>query len=456
MALWDGRFSEKPTEALTEFSESISFDKRLYKHDIEGSKAHAEMLAEAEIIPRDSAEKIIKGLELVLSKIEENNFDYNAELEDIHMHIENALIAIVGDDGARLHTGRSRNDQIALDIRLYLREEILTVCEGIKEFQKALIGKAEEYKQTLLPGYTHLQRAQPVLFPHQLLAYTEMLERDIERLLDCRKRLNIMPLGSAALAGSTLPLKRNVTARLLNFDRISSNSMDAVADRDFLCELLSGFSIFAMHVSRISEDIILWCSEEFNYIELGDAFCTGSSIMPQKKNPDIAEISRGKTARIYGDLMSILTLLKGLPLTYNRDLQEDKEPVFDAVDNVKKILSVYPSMIASIMVKKENMLKAASDPALMATDLAEKLVELGVPFRIAHHRVGSLVKWCEKNKLKLDNITYEEMLSVIPEANEECLKLFNPEKSISKRNIYGATGYGEVDNQLNFWKKKLN
>ena len=456
MTLWSGRFNEKPDSALTDYSESISFDKRLYKHDIQGSKAHAEMLGQAGIIPEKSTDKIIEGLDKVQELIESGKFEYKAELEDIHMHIESALTEIIGEEGARLHTGRSRNDQIALDIRLYLRDEIVTITEGLKSFQRALVAKAEENKRTVLPGYTHLQRAQPVIFAHHLLAYTEMLERDIERLLDCRKRLNIMPLGSGALAGSTLLLKREITKKILNFPSMSRNSMDAVADRDFLCELLSALSIFAMHVSRLSEDIILWCSTEFDYIELTDSFCTGSSIMPQKKNPDIAELTRGKTGRIFGDLVAMLTILKGLPMTYNRDLQEDKEPVFDALDVVKKILSVYPSMIVSLKTKKDNMLEAASDPMLMATDLAEKLVELGVPFRIAHHRVGSLVKWCNDNKCKLNELSYEDMLTVIPEATEDCIHLFDPVSSIEKRQVYGATSFDEVAVQLKYWEEKLS
>ena len=456
MTLWNGRFNEKPNEALTEYSESISFDKRLYKHDIQGSKAHAEMLGKAGIIPKESASRIIVGLGKVEKMIESGEFEYKTELEDIHMHIESTLTDIIGEEGARLHTGRSRNDQIALDIRLYLREKIIIITEEIKNFQRALVAKAEENKKTILPGYTHLQRAQPVIFAHHLLAYTEMLDRDIERLMDCRRRLNVMPLGSGALAGSTLPLNREITKNLLDFPEMSRNSMDAVADRDFLCELLSSLSIFAMHVSRLSEDIILWCSAEFNFIELADAFCTGSSIMPQKKNPDIAELTRGKTGRVFGDLVAMLTTLKGLPMTYNRDLQEDKEPVFDALDTVEKILSVFPPMIATLKTKKENMLDAASDPALMATDLAEKLVELGVPFRIAHHRVGSLVKWCNINKCLLNEVTFEDMLTVIPEATKECLDLFTPKPSIEKRQVYGATSFDEVAVQLNYWKNRLS
>ena len=455
MPLWDGRFSSKPNKALTEFSESVSFDKRLYKYDIQGSMAHAKMLAESGIIPEVSMKQIISGLEQIEKDIDNGNFEFCSSLEDIHMHIENALIKKIGIEGARLHSARSRNDQIALDIRLYLRDEIKNIIAEIENFQRALLEQANLNTSTILPGYTHLQRAQPVLFAHQLLAFVEMLDRDIGRLTDCRKRLNVMPLGSGALAGTTLPIQRKITAKLLNFPEISRNSMDAVADRDFACELLGALSIFAMHVSRLSEDIILWSSTEFDFIELSDAFCTGSSIMPQKKNPDIAELSRGKTARIFGDLISLLTLLKGLPMTYNRDLQEDKEPLFDAIDTVKKILSVYPSMVATMNVNTKNMREAANDPMLMATDLAEKLVEIGVPFRTAHHRVGSLVKWCNENNRPLNRITLEEMNISIPEATLDFLKLFSPENSISKRNMQGATATEQVKEQINFWKNKL-
>jgi argininosuccinate lyase len=456
MPLWDGRFNSKPNKALTEFSESISFDKRLYKYDILGSIAHAKMLAETGIIPKHSITQILSGLKQVEKDIDNGNFEFSSQLEDIHMHIENALIKKIGNEGARLHSARSRNDQIALDIRLYLRDEIKNIITEIKNFQRALLKQANSNITTILPGYTHLQRAQPVLFAHQLLAFVEMFDRDIGRLDDCRKRLNVMPLGSGALAGTTLPIQREIIAKLLDFPEISRNSMDAVADRDFACELLGALSIFAMHVSRLSEDIILWSSTEFDFIELSDAFCTGSSIMPQKKNPDIAELSRGKTARIFGDLISLLTLLKGLPMTYNRDLQEDKEPLFDAVDTVKKILSVFPSMIVTMKVKKNNMRKAADDPTLMATDLAEKLVAIGVPFRTAHHRVGALIKWCNGNARPLDCITIEEMMISVPEATEDFLKLFSSENSITKRNTLGATATAQVKKQIIYWENRLN
>lgn len=455
MALWGGRFSTATDSELTAFSESVSFDKRLYKFDIAGSKAHSAMLAASGIIPFETAEKIALELSEIEKRIDSGDFTFTAELEDIHMHIENALIEKLGNEGARVHTARSRNDQVALDIRLYLREEITQISAMIKDMQRVLTGQADASDKVILPGFTHLQHAQPVLFAHHMLAYVEMLQRDIGRLSDCRRRINVMPLGSGALAGTTLPINREFVREKLGFDAITANSMDAVADRDFAIELLSALSIFAMHISRLSEDIILWCSQEYNFIELADAFCTGSSLMPQKKNPDIAELSRGKTARVYGSLMALLTLCKGLPLTYNRDLQEDKEQIFDAIDTVKKILRVYPPMIASMALKSENMLKAASDPALMATDLAEKLVELGVPFRNAHHRVGAFVKWCRENGKALDKVSLEEMQVSIPEATPAFLDLFSPESSVAKREIPGGTGFKTVRANIDLWIKRL-
>ena len=455
MALWGGRFSETGREELTEFSESISFDKRLYKHDIMGSKAHVTMLAAQNIIPQSTADAIKVKLDEIRGMIDRGEMEFKAELEDIHMHIESTLIAALGDEGARLHSARSRNDQVALDIRLYLRDELDSIIEGIRSFQKALVDLADANKTVILPGFTHLQHAQVVLFAHHLLAYVEMLDRDAERLSDCRKRVTVMPLGSGALAGSTLPINREMVCEQLNFERVTRNSMDAVADRDFAIETASALAIFGMHVSRLSEDIILWSSQEFGFIELADAFCTGSSLMPQKKNPDVAELSRGKTARLYGNLTALLTLCKGLPLTYNRDLQEDKIPLFDSLDTAHAILMVYPPMIATMSVRAERMRAMASDPALMATDVAEKLVELGVPFRTAHHRVGSLVKYCRENNKELDEVSLEEMQITIPEATEEFLQLFDPEVSVGKREITGGTGYKAVASQLEFWQNKL-
>ncbi|MEM4248100.1 MAG: argininosuccinate lyase [Candidatus Nanoarchaeia archaeon] len=456
MTLWSGRFSEERKKALIELTESISFDKKLANYDIQGSLAHVKMLASIGILSEEASQKISSTLKIIAQRIAEGDFKFKSELEDIHMHIESELIKMLGDEGARLHTGRSRNDQIALDERLYLKATSKLIISKILTLQKSLLVKAEENAETIMPGFTHLQHAQPVLFAHHLLAYVEMLDRDIGRITDCAKRFDSCPLGAGAIAGSTLPLNREMTAKELEFaNGPTRNSMDSVADRDFICEFIAALAIFAMHMSRLSEDIILWCSQEFNFIELGDAYCTGSSLMPQKKNPDIAELTRGKTGRIYGDLMSILTTCKALPMTYNRDLQEDKEPLFDAVETTIKILNIYPGMIESISVNKEKMLSAASDPCLMATDLAEYLVKKGVPFRMAHSKVGRLVKYCREKNIPLNKLTLEEMKTVIPEADENCLTLFSPEKSISAREIFGATGFCEVRKQIGFWKKKL-
>lgn len=452
MALWGGRFSENALNAVQVFTESISFDKRLYKHDICGSKAHAAMLGAAGIIPKKSASAICKELDKILKRIEKGDFTFTAELEDIHMHIESALIEALGDEGARVHTARSRNDQINLDIRLYLRDEIDVISDAVRSLQKALVSKAAAYPRTIMPGFTHLQHAQPVLFAHHLLAYVEMFDRDLGRLADARKRINVLPLGSGAIAGTTLPIDREFVRKELDFPAMSRNSMDAVADRDFSCELLSAFAIFAMHISRLSEDLILWMSQEFSFMVFSDAYCTGSSLMPQKKNPDIAEISRGKTGRVYGDLVALLTLCKGLPLTYNRDLQEDKEPLFDAIDTVLGILSVYPGMIDGMKLNEKNMYDAASDPGLIATDVAEALVRKGVPFRHAHHKVGALVRYAQDAGKPLDQVTLEEMKSVFPEADAAMLDLFSPERSVAARDVFGGTGYDQVAARINEWK----
>ena len=455
MALWGGRFSEDTGKIVQDFTESISYDRRLYKHDIMGSKAHAAMLGAAGIIPQESAHAIREQLDKILLRIEAGDFTFTPELEDIHMHIESALIEALGDEGARVHTARSRNDQINLDIRLYLRDEIRIICDAVKALQTALVSKAAAYPRTIMPGFTHLQHAQPVLFAHHLLAYVEMFERDLGRLEDARKRINVLPLGSGAIAGTTLPIDRDFVRKELDFPAMSRNSMDAVADRDFSCELLSALAIFAMHISRLSEDLILWMSQEFSFMVFSDAYCTGSSLMPQKKNPDIAEISRGKTGRVYGDLVALLTLCKGLPLTYNRDLQEDKEPLFDAIDTVLGILSVYPGMIDGMKLNEKAMLDAASDPGLIATDVAEALVRKGVPFRHAHHKVGALVRYAQDAGKALDQVTLEEMKSVFPEADESMLALFSPERSVAARDVFGGTGYDQVASQIAFWKKQL-
>ena len=455
MALWGGRFSSETRNEVTQYSESISFDQRLYHFDIAGSKAHVTMLAEQGIIPAETAKAIREELDRIERRIDAGEFRYDIAMEDIHMHIESALIEALGAEGARVHSARSRNDQVALDIRLYLRSEVDSLIAELRHFQRALVAQADAHPRTVMPGFTHLQHAQPVLFAHHLLAYVEMLDRDAERLAGCRERINVMPLGSGAIAGSTLPINREWVCEELGFSRVTRNSMDAVADRDFAIELVSDLAIFAMHTSRLSEDLILWCSQEFDFIELDDAFCTGSSLMPQKKNPDVCELTRGKTARVYGALTALLTMCKGLPLTYNRDLQEDKVAIFDALDTVKMILKVYPPMIETMKLKEEKMLAAASDPALMATDIAEKLVELGVPFRTAHHRVGAFVKYCREHGKALDEVTLGEMKETIPEATPEFLTLFDPVASVAKRNITGGTGFEQVAKQLDFWKKSL-
>ena len=456
MALWKGRFAQDTNELALEFSESISFDHRLYAHDIRGSIAHVRMLAKTGIIPVAEADQIVDELDCIKAKIDEEKFDFQKQYEDIHMNIEKSLIDKLGETGARIHTARSRNDQVATDMRLYVRDEIDELLTLINKLQISFVFLADRYSSVIMPGFTHLQHAQPVLFSHHLLAYVEMFERDNSRLEDCRRRLNFLPLGAGALAGTTLPIDRDWVASQLGFQGILRNSMDAVSDRDFAIELLAGLSIFMMHISRISEDIIFWISKECLFIEIGDEFCTGSSLMPQKKNPDMAELSRGKTGRVYGDLMALLTIMKGLPLCYNRDMQEDKEPLFDAIDTVKMVLSIYTPMLQSITLLEDRMKDAATDALLMATDLVEWLVRSGMSFRSAHYKVGQLVAFCQSNNLELNAITMKQMKKIIPEANEECLLLFSPEKSVQARNVRGGTSPDQVKRQIAFWKQKLH
>lgn len=456
MALWGGRFSADTDNVVTRLSESVSFDWRLYAHDIRGSIAHVNMLGRTGIITDHDARAIVDELTRIRDEIDNDAFSFSAELEDIHMNIENRLIERLGDTGARVHTARSRNDQVATDIRLYLRDEIDHLDELVTAVQCSLVQTAEKNSSAILPGLTHLQHGQPVLFAHHLLAYVEMLARDRERLSDTRRRLNQLPLGAGALAGTTLPIDRASVANELGFDGVMRNSMDAVSDRDFALELAADLAILMMHLSRLSEDIIFWVSQACSYVELGDAFCTGSSLMPQKKNPDIAELTRGKTGRVYGNLNTLLTIMKGLPLCYNRDLQEDKEPLFDTIDTVKLVLAAYGPMISSMIVDHARMLTAASDPALMATDLAEWLVRRGLPFRTAHHRVGKLVGYCHENNKALNELTLTEMQHVIPEANDECLTVFAPERSVAARNIVGGTAPQQVMGQLDYWRGQLN
>ena len=455
MALWSGRFSEKTDELVAKYTESISYDRRLYPFDIAGSKAHAAMLAKQGIIPQADADAIIGGLDAILAEIESGKFDFKEELEDIHMNIESRLTELIGQPGARLHTGRSRNDQIATDERLYMRHEAAEISEKLKKIQSALVALADKYSDVIMPGFTHMQHAQPIMFAHHLLAYVEMFGRDRERMADCSRRLNRLPLGSGAIAGSTLPLDRNFTAQALGFDEVLRNSMDAVGDRDYIIEFLADLSIVAMHISRLSEDIVIWFSQEFAFIELGDAFTTGSSLMPQKKNPDVAELARGKTGRVYGHLMAMLTTMKGLPLTYNRDMQEDKEGLFDSIDTIKLSLATLAAMLSTLKPRAERMLQAAADPALMATDLAEWLVRQGVPFRDAHRQVGKFVGYCAANGIALDKASLEQMRESIPAATEECLKIFDAAHSVAARKAIGGTAPDNVKAQLEYWRDKL-
>lgn len=448
MNMWGGRFDAATNKLVALMGESVSYDKRLYKHDIRGSIAHARMLARREIIPQKDADVIVDGLKQIQEEIESGKFNWASELEDVHMNIESRLTKLIGPAGARLHSGRSRNDQVATDIRLYLRDEVEEIKTAIVNVQRSLVHVAANNTDTIMPGFTHLQHAQPIVLGHHLLAYAEMLQRDISRLEDARERMNALPLGSGAIAGSTLPLDREWVLKELGFSALCNNSIDGVSDRDFAIELVSHLSILMMHLSRLSEDIIFWMSQEAGWVELGDEFCTGSSLMPQKKNPDMCELTRGKTARVYGNLTALLTIMKGIPLAYNRDMQEDKEPLFDAIDTAKLVLSVYAPMIASMRVNKEHMYAAASDPTLMATDLAEWLVKQGVPFRDAHHRVGYLVAQSREAGVPLNKMSLEQMKKSVPEATEECLQLWTPEKSVALRDIVGGTAPNQVRSQL--------
>jgi argininosuccinate lyase len=455
MALWGGRFAKDTDRKVAQFTASVAYDQRLYPYDIAGSQAHVTMLARAGIIPTPDAEAIVAELDRIRLRLDQGELELKDELEDIHMNIESNLIEALGDVGARVHSGRSRNDQVATDERLYMRDEADRLRELLADMQRAMVTLARENEAVILPGFTHLQHAQPVLLAHHLLAYVEMFERDRERFADCRKRLNRLPLGAGALAGSTLPLDREFVAEKLGFDEVLRNSMDAVGDRDYIVEFMSNLAIVAMHCSRLAEDVILWMSQEFSFVELDDAFCTGSSLMPQKKNPDVAELTRGKTGRVYGSLMGILTVLKGLPLTYNRDLQEDKEGLFDAIDTVTMILGTMGPMLASAKVNAPRMSAAAADPELMATDLAEWLVGQNVPFRDAHRQVGRFVGYCRERGLKLDQVSLEQMRESVPLANEECLQLFSAERSVAGRDITGGTAPAQVARQLAFWEGRL-
>jgi argininosuccinate lyase len=451
-----GRFAGGPADDVAQFTESISFDWRLWKHDILGSLAHATMLQKIGVLTKAELKAILKGLDAIGREIESGKFRWNPALEDVHMNIEAELTRRV-PAGAKLHTGRSRNDQVALDVRLWLRDEMMAFAEELRDLQKALAGLGEKNADVIIPGYTHLQRAQPVYFAHHLLAYVEMLERDRQRLQDCFSRANVCPLGSGAIAGSTLPLNRELVAKLLGFvdakgkAKISQNSMDAVSDRDFAVEFCAVAALVSVHLSRLAEDLILWVSSEFNFIKIADAYTTGSSLMPQKKNPDIAELARGKSARVIGNLVSLLTLLKGLPMTYNRDLQEDKERLFDTVDTVRATTRLVAAMLNHTKVNRTACAVAASDPALLATDLADYLVRKGMPFRQAHHVVGAVVALAEKNGRPLNQLTLAELRSVDKAFGRDALGVFDLNRALARRNLVGAPGTAEVRKQLAKW-----
>jgi argininosuccinate lyase len=453
--MWKGRFKTATAELLQRYSESISFDWRLYPYDIQGSIAQAAALAEAKLITEHERAAIESGLLQIRGEIERGEFQFREELEDIHMNIEAELTKRIGAPGAKLHTARSRNDQVALDIRLYLRAETREIQARIRALQSALVTLATENRDAILPGYTHLQRAQPVLFGHHLLAYVEMLERDFARLEDGFKRINVLPLGSGAIAGSTINLNRALVAKLLDFPALTQNSMDAVSDRDFACELLAALAILGMHLSRLSEDVILWSSSEFGFVTIGDAYTTGSSLMPQKKNPDVAELTRGKTGRLYGNLLSLLTTLKGLPMTYNRDMQEDKEPVFDSIDTAKAALEIFAGMMADTKVHAAKTRAAASDPLLLATDLADYLVLRGVPFRQAHEVIGKAVALSGERGVGLHELPLADLQQLSDKFAADFTEVFNLDRALKARTNLGAPSPENVAAQIAQWKSRL-
>ncbi|RMG75434.1 MAG: argininosuccinate lyase, partial [Nitrospirae bacterium] len=433
----------------------ISFDHRLWPYDIRGSIAHARMLARQGIIKREEAKKIIDALKGIAKDIEEGRFQWKRELEDVHMNIEAELINRIGPVGGKLHTARSRNDQVALDLRLYLKDEISSILKLIRKLQRVFLRLATKYKTVPMPGYTHLQRAQPVTIAQHMLAYVEMLERDRERFQDCLKRTDSLPLGACALSGTTLPIDRRYVAKLLGFSRISLNSMDAVSDRDFAIEFIFCCSVLMMHLSRLSEELILWATEEFGFVELPDAFCTGSSIMPQKKNPDVAELLRGKSGRLYGDLISLLTLMKALPLTYNRDMQEDKPPVFNAADTLKASLGVLIEMLPRVRFKTPRIAEAATGGYSLATDIAEYLVRKGVPFRKAHEITGQVVSYAIQLNKGLHELDIKDFKRFSDAFEEDVLGLFELKKALSRRASLGSTSFEEVKGQIELWKERL-
>ena len=456
MKLWGGRFQKETDQLVNELNASIGFDQRLYREDITGSMAHARMLGDCGIISKEDAAAIIGGLQGILADIEAGKVTFTADNEDIHMNVEALLTARIGDAGKRLHTARSRNDQVALDFRMYVREQIPVMVSQLLELETVLCRQAKKYQTAVMPGYTHLQRAQPISFAQHLMAYASMFRRDVTRLEDCGKRLDECPLGSGALAGTTYPIDRWETAQALGFAAPMSNSLDGVSDRDYALELLSGLSILMMHLSRFAEEVILWCSWEFKFIELDDAYATGSSIMPQKKNPDVAELVRGKTGRVYGDLMSLLTVMKGLPLAYNKDMQEDKEPVFDAIDTVEMCLPVFAAMLDTMTVRTDNMRKAAGHGFINATDCADYLTKKGMPFRDAYTVTGHLVAQCTAQGKTLEELTLEELKAVSPLFEQDVYDALNLENCMALRSSYGGPAVSETTRQIGEIEQFIN
>jgi argininosuccinate lyase len=442
--LWGGRFTKKTDQLVEEYTASITFDKELAEEDVQGSLAHVAMLGKCGILPLDDVEKITDGLHIILNRIRRGEQEFSISDEDIHMNIEKALIDEIGPTGGKLHTGRSRNDQVATDMHLYLRKRVVAFIGLLSKLQEALLGQASANLDTILPGYTHLQRAQPILFAHHMMAYVSMFQRDTERLQDSYKRINMLPLGAGALAGTTFPIDRHFVADKLGFERVYENSLDAVSDRDFILEFLSNASMIMMHLSRLCEELVLWSSTEFSFIELDDAFCTGSSIMPQKKNPDVPELVRGKTGRVYGNLMGLLTVLKSLPLAYNKDMQEDKEGMFDTVRTLDGALQLIAPMIATMKVNKERMRQAVNQDFSNATDIADYLVNKGLPFRQAHEVIGKLVLYCIQNKKVLLDLELAEFHPFSKLFGEDIYAVLQPEHVVNARNVYGGTASGQV------------
>ena len=452
---WAGRFTESTHAVVERFTSSLPFDHQLFEYDVLGSLAHCQTLEKAKILTRAECRLLMRGLRRVRTELRERRFPFADSDEDVHMAIERRVTELIGPVGGKLHTGRSRNDQVTLDLRLYLRDHLQKVTLRLQGLQRAFLQQARQTTDVILPGYTHLQRAQPVLLAHHFLAYVEMLERDHARVQDAYKRVNVMPLGSGALAGTNYPLDRAFTAKVLGFPALTRNSMDAVSDRDYVAETLGVLSIIMMHLSRLSEELVVWSSQEFSFVELPDGFCTGSSMMPQKKNPDVPELIRGKTGRVYGHLFSIMTTLKGLPLTYNRDLQEDKEPVFDAMETVLECLTVSAELIQRLRIRRDVLTDALQSGFVLATELADYLVQKGVPFRDAHRVVGQLVRHCTEHKVTLHDLSFADLKTVSPHFSQDALAFLTPEGAIDRKTQIGGTSRKQVVRQMHAWESRL-